>query len=232
MIERIIAVQADGLELEYDLLPGTTEQERARSWQFPLRVFKPVSGATRILNSAELEKRIDGWLALAKLSREACGKWYFTWNAFKVECDPQSALRIAEAYDMRPGALAEGVTYRDPRASSPTNLKMIRKGTGTVFSGEMPIDVELVRKEKAQSDFVVGEITRKPITLETAHAVRSREQFSGTIGISFEVLPSGFVSRRTTVTNLKAIAVDGAIENSTVTSVLSRELVPSPNPFP
>lgn len=232
VIERVIAVHADGIELEYDLLPSASEQERARNWQFPLRVFKPVSGATRILNATELERRIEGWLALAKLPREACGKWYFTWNAFKVECDPQSALVIAEAYDMRPGALAEGMIYRDPRATSPTNLTMIHKGVGTVFSGEMPIDPELVQKEKAQSDVVVGEITRKRVTLEAALAARLREQVTGTIAVSFEVLASGFVSRRTTVTKTKTIAVDGTIENVTITSVLSREPFPSPNPLP
>src|ERR1700739_2825199 len=44
IIERVIGLRAEGLELEYDLPNSATADDRARSWQFPVRVFRPFNG--------------------------------------------------------------------------------------------------------------------------------------------------------------------------------------------
>src|SRR5436190_13766268 len=90
LIEHVIGVRENGLELEYDLTKAATAEDRARDWRFPVRVLKPAGGQMQLLNRAELEMRVDGWLTKAKLPRSACGHWIFTWNAFRIECDPQS----------------------------------------------------------------------------------------------------------------------------------------------
>ena len=77
IIERVIGLRADGLELQYDLPNTATADDRARSWQFPARVFKPFGGPAQLLNGPELEARLDGWLKAAGLTRTACGHWYF-----------------------------------------------------------------------------------------------------------------------------------------------------------
>lgn len=119
IIERVMGVRADGLELQYDLPNAATAEERTRDWQFPAQVFKPFDGPAQLLNGPELEARIDSWLKTASLSRAACGHWIFTWNAFRIECDPQSVLKTVQSYDLRSVDLHEGAAYRDSEASSP-----------------------------------------------------------------------------------------------------------------
>jgi hypothetical protein len=92
IVERVIGLRADGLELQYDLPNAATADERARNWQFPARVFKPFAGPAQLLNGPELEARVDGWLKAAGWPRTVCGHWIFTWNAFRIECDPQVAV--------------------------------------------------------------------------------------------------------------------------------------------
>lgn len=226
VVERVLEVRADGLELEYDFPRDTTAEDRASSWQFPLRVFKPFSGPPQLLNRPELEGRIEGWLKKGGLTRAACGHWVFTWNAFKIECDPQSALETVTAYDLRVSDLREGGIYTDPLASAPTTLRKVSGGTsGATFSGIMSVDPEHVRRGQAESDVVIAEITRKPLTLDDAIRARSSDKISGTISISFEVDPSGFVRQRSKVTKLETTGSNGVVKNRTVTEVVKRRIV-------
>ena len=64
LIERVLAVRNDGLELEYDLPADATKEDRASTWQFPVRVFRPFSGAPQLLNRPELENRIKLFVAI------------------------------------------------------------------------------------------------------------------------------------------------------------------------
>jgi len=85
ILERVIGVREAGFELEYDLPREATAEDRARSWQFPVRVFKPSSGPMQLLNRSELEVRVGGWLKAAGWTRAVCGRWIFTWNAFRID---------------------------------------------------------------------------------------------------------------------------------------------------
>ena len=112
LIERVIAVREDGVELEYDLPSNATAEDRLREWQFPFRVLKPARGPIRLLNGPELEARVDRWLTAANWTRAQCGHWYFTWNAFQVQCDPASVLDIVTAFDLTGQELREGALTR------------------------------------------------------------------------------------------------------------------------
>ncbi|HSI18034.1 MAG TPA: hypothetical protein VK980_09710, partial [Sphingomonas sp.] len=120
--ERVIAVRDDGLEIEYDLPSGSSAEDREREWQFPARIFKPAYGRSRLLNAPELAGRVDSWLKLAGMPREACGHWMFTWTAFKIECDPQSVLEIIDGYDLRI-TLVEGRPHFEAMALRAEPLK-------------------------------------------------------------------------------------------------------------
>jgi hypothetical protein len=65
LLERVIAVRPDGLELEYDVPKSDSS---GAYWQFPVRVFRPVGGELQLLNRAELESRVDGWLKKGKMT--------------------------------------------------------------------------------------------------------------------------------------------------------------------
>jgi len=226
IIEQVTGVRADGLELQYDLPNTTTADDRARTWQFPVRVFKPFGGPAQLLNGSELEARIDGWLKTASLPRAACGHWFFTWNAFRIECDPQSVLKTVESYDLRSVDLHEGAAYQDSEASSPGKLARKAGGLdGETFVAEMPVDSDTVRRARAESDVVVGEIMKKPVSFEAALHEHAAEIVSGTISVVFDTDPDGNVRRRTKVTKLDIKRPDGHTETQSVTETLERRSI-------
>ena len=224
--ERILHVRNDGLELEYDLPKDATKQDRTSNWQFPIRVFKRFSGPAQLLNRPEIEGRIERWLRAGNISRAACGHWVFTWNAFKIDCDPQSALATVAAYDLGPNDLRDGFIYGDPQAAGPITLRKTGTGAAT-FSGSMPVDPANVRREQAETDVAIAEISKRPLTLDDAVRARSGEKVAGSISISFDVDPSGFVRQRTTIVKLEIIGADGKMEHRTATEILKRQVVPS-----
>jgi hypothetical protein len=226
IIERVIGLRADGLELEYDLPKAATADERASNWQFPAQVFKPFGGPAQLLNGPELEARVDGWLKAAGWPRTVCGHWIFTWNAFRIECDPQSVIKTVESFDLRSADLREGAPYQQTEARGSGTLARKAAGPdGAIFAVEMPVDPDAVRRARAESDVVVGEIMNKPVTLDAALRERARETVSGTISVAFETDSAGNVRRRTKVTKLDIEGPDGRSETETVTETLERRLI-------
>src|SRR5205807_734136 len=150
IIERVIGLRADGLELQYDLPNAATADERARNWQFPARVFKPFGGPAQLLNGPELEARVDDWLKTAEWPRTVCGHWIFTWNAFRIECDPQSVIKTVQSFDLRSADLREGAPYQETEALGSGKLARKPAGPdGAAFSVEMPVDRDAVRRGRA-----------------------------------------------------------------------------------
>jgi hypothetical protein len=226
IIERVVGLRGDGMELEYDLPPSIKPEERARNWQFPVRIFKPFVGQAQLLNRPELETRIDNWLAAAKLTRAACGHWIFTWNAFRIECDPQSAIKTIEAFELPTAKLRDGDAYQEAGAQGSGTLAKKAPGPdGTNLTVILPIDPDAVRRTRAETDVVVGEIMRKPVTIDAALRKRANEAISGTISIAFQTDSAGTVRRRTKVTKLDIKDADGQPETETVTETLEEDLI-------
>jgi hypothetical protein len=230
LVERVVGASQAGSELEYDLPKSTSAEDRARQWQFPARVLKPPSGPLRLLNRPELAARAAAWLKAAGLTDAACGHWYFTWNAFQIQCDPQSVVESIEGFDLGPDNLAAGALYQDPQALSPTSLRAeAAPHASTILYGEMAIDPDTVRRAHAQSDVVTAEIMRKPVTFEAALRARSAEDISGTIAVTFEIDSRGHVGRQTKVITVNTKGPNGRLETRTVTQTLERRLVSQPN---
>jgi len=226
IIELVIGIRPDGLELEYDLPKASAANARASNWQFPARVFKPFGGPVQLLNGPELEARVDGWLKAAGWSRAVCGHWIFTWNAFRIECDPQSVLKTVELFDLTSTDLRDGAPYKETEAGGPGKLtKKVAGPDDTIFAVEMPVDPDAVRRGRAESDVAVGEIMNKSTTLDAALRERARETVSGTISVAFETDSAGNVRRRTKVTKLDIKRPDGQSETGNVTEILERRLL-------
>ncbi|MEZ0308058.1 MAG: hypothetical protein ACAH21_09030 [Ramlibacter sp.] len=222
-LERVIGVRDSGLELEFDLPKDATSKDRVRNWQFPVRVFRPLSGQMQLLNGPELEARLGSWLKAAGLTREACGKWIFTWNAFRIECDPESVVGIVEALDLRAVDLREGVSYREPEARLPGTLTRKSAGpNGTTYAVAMEIDPDAIRRARAEADVAAGEMLQKPVTLDAALRERAKESVSGTISVVFDTDPDGNVRRRTKVTKVETKGPAGRSESQTVMEVVER----------
>jgi hypothetical protein len=226
MVERVIELRADGLVLEYDLPNDVTADVRARNWQFPIRVFKPFRGPVQLLNVPEIEARIDRWLKAGGIPRSACGHWIFTWNAFRIECDPQSVISTVGLVDLNFVDLREGAPYGETGAHGTGTLTRKSSGPdGAVFTVELPVDPDAVRRARAESDVAVGEIMRKPVTLDEAIRNRARDTVSGTVSVTFETDSTGSVRRRTRVTTLDIKGSDGRSGAETITETLDRRRI-------
>jgi len=226
IVERVVRVDSDSVELEYDLPSSASADDRAREWQFPARVLKPVNGPAQLSNRPEIEARIAVWLKAAGLTRADCGRWIFTWNAFRIECDPESVLATIEAYDLRSITLRDGAAYWEPGTRNPGTLTRSANGPdGPTFTVTLQIDPDAVNRARAESDVVTGEITRTPVTLEAAQRDRARQQVSGTLSVTFETNSAGDVQRRSAITKLETRRVDGETERETRTEITVRRAV-------
>lgn len=229
LVERVVAVRADGVELEFDLPSEATAEDRARDWQWPARVLRTADGSLLLLNARELEARIDAWLALGQFPREACGHWIFTWNAFEIECDPQSVLVTLRPYNLRLGDIRDGASYVESGGLGPTSLKLESVGpSGSIFVARTLIDPENVRRERAESDVVVAEIMGESKALDDALHARATEQVTGEIATTLATDASGRVIRRITVVTMETTNADGVIERSTSTQTVEKSKVGPP----
>jgi len=225
IIERVIAVSNAGVTLEFDLPDEASAEDRASAWQYPFRVLKTPGGSIQLLDRAALNARVDKWLKAANWTRDVCGHWIFTWNAFQIECDPEMVLKIAEAFDL-PQKVGEGVIYRDKNARGTGTIRRTANSPhGATFAVDLEVDPDTVRRARAESDVVVGEIMRKPVTLGDALEKRSKESISGTISIVFETTLDGQVHRRTKVSKVQTKFPDGHIKTETATQTLERRPV-------
>jgi len=225
LIERVLDARVDGLELEYDFPREAAAQGRSSEWHFPARVFKPPLGPVLLLNRAELEARVDGWLKSGGMTRTNCGQVIFTWNAFLIDCDPQSVIGMIQRFDLTSTKVREGALYLDPNAAGPARLT---KGpSGGTLVAHMAVDPDAVRRGRAETEVGVAKLMRQPLTLEDALRERAKDTVSGSISVRFETLPAGAVRRRTTVTKFEIRRPDGRLETRTITETLERRLVPT-----
>lgn len=219
---RIIDARGDGFELEYDLPAETSAEDRARSWQFPVRIFQPNNGPLQLLNGAELDVRITRWLAAGKLPRSACGHWIFTWNAFKVECDPQSVIGFLDELRLPlvPVVAGENYTVNNPAASG---VLQAEKGG---FTTSAALDPTAMQRKAAENDVILGEIMRKPVALNDALLARTQDHISGTVAFRLDVDGDGVVTRRTSIYQIETRKADGEIVARTIDDRLERTLLP------
>jgi len=226
LVERVVGVRPDGLELEYDLPNDATPQDRARTWQFPVRVFKGRHAPMQLLNGPQLEARVSDWLKSGGMTRAACGQWTFTWNAFLIECDPQSVIKTLELVDLDAVDVRDGAALKDPMASGPALLKRTTmKAPGSTFVAEFVVDAAAVRRDRAETDVVVAQLMKKPISLEAALREREKDVVSGTISVAFDIGSAGQVWRRVKVTKLETRRPSGLLETQTITETIERRLV-------
>lgn len=161
------------------------------------------------------------------LTRAACGHWIFTWNAFRIECDPQTVIETLQSFDLDSVDVQDGTLYRESEAREPARLaRKAASPDGATFVAELAVDPEAVRRERAQSDVVVAEIAHRQILgLDQALHARAEESIAGTITVTFETDALGSVRRRTKVTKIEIREPDGRSEAETITETLERKRI-------
>ncbi|WP_179640925.1 hypothetical protein [Sphingomonas guangdongensis] len=223
--ERVTAVTPEGVELVYDLPAGADAAARARTWELPARVRRGRNGTLTLMNAGELEQRLTTWLTAAKMDRSMCGKLIFTWNAFRIECDPQSVLAEIASYDPADALPIDGTDFSDPDALAPVPL--VAQADGRSLVATLAPDPVKVRRARAETDMAVAEITQAPISLDAALAAHARDQVAGTITVTLQRGAGGAITRRTRVETLTITAADGTVERSSGTRTRERRPLPA-----
>lgn len=222
-VERVTAVRPDGVVLEYDLPAKAGADDRASNWQFPFQVLKAPDGTLRLLNAPELTGRVERWLKAAGMPQTACGKLIFTWNAFRIECDPQSAIRWLATVTL-PDRLEAGGSFTDPDARAPATL---RQESANKLVATLAVDPAAVLRQRAQTDVAVAELMHEQLTLDAALKSHQTEKITGTITIAFDLDMAGRAHRRTRVSVVQIAWPNGRIDTQTVTETVARTPLPT-----
>lgn len=225
LIERIIEITDEWRIVEYDLPLEPGEERKPLNWQFPARFQIDAEGTATLLNAGDLAERNAAWRELAGVDESACGSWYFTWNAFKIECDPQSVLGILDRYDLDFGSLREGWQLAYPSTLAKAALRdCTEEAEETTYCADYILDPEAIRQSRIESDKVVAQIMGEEAAGRTAKD-RSKEQIEGSLQLKLSVDDDGEVWKRVVTTSLTTIAEDGEIEISTSREELLRTRV-------
>lgn len=222
VFEKVVSVSDGAAIIDYDLEPDADEAERLREWQLPVRLKVEQDGTRSLVNEAALAARLDQWLARAKWTRDVCGKWIFTWNAFYIGCDPQSAIEFSTIYGLRFLEAAEGTVVDDPSAMGTAMLKR----EGDFLVAMLPVDPAVIATERAEADLVTAQILGGQQNRGSALAARRKETVSGTISLRFRVGADGGVIWRERVLHLTTVKADGVTETDTrkeVTQIVGAE---------
>lgn len=211
VVERVVAWTDEGYVLHYDY-PRDGGERSASDWQMPAQLRLSEDGEWTLLNESELIARRDEFLRLAELSPDACDRWIFTWNAFQIECDPQSAIEIARHFDISQAGLAAGSAYSEEGA---LEAGILRHGdSDDTYDVEFEIDPAFIHRGKAESAVIAAEIMGDELSL--ADALTEQQQFatSGFARVAFELDAAGHIVRRTRHVTIKQTSRDGETETS------------------
>ncbi len=216
----ILADGPDGQTIVYDLPPDTTEKDRARTWQWPAKIVYAADGTARLLEREAHEARLTDWLKLANWTREVCGQWIFTWNAFYIECDPDAVIEDATAYKLPPADLAVGVMFARNGTVAPVPLVERALDDGrVVLEADMVLDPDYVRAEMVESDLIVAQIMGNPLTPDEAKAAHADDVIAGTITVQFDLTAAPDEWVRKDVTQMTVDEGEGDIETRKATRV-------------
>ena len=222
LIERVLEV------LEFDLTRATSGDDRDREWQFPARVQRFNDGRLLLINTEELIVRNSLWLERGGMNSSDCGRWVFTWNAFKIECDPQSVLAVLEPYILRLSELRDGAYLEEEGTVEPARLNGLPADVSEILQANFTVDPDAVRRQNANTDIIIAQIRGDaPLDLETALALRSSDDISGRLTVTIETDTTGQIIRRVRNTQIEVVKTDGTTEITHATQTAIRNRIPS-----
>lgn len=177
-----VRTEADGCRTRsFDLVDDPERKRPLVEWQMPI-VLRECPGAAPVLaNRDEMLARRDAFLSAIKVTTEACGRHYLTWNVFQIQCDPDEAAQQTLKGDLSLIPLEDGAEYNLPDTGTRVTLALAPDAPPgqRVFTGTAIIDPEYLRDSAAKTIMVVAEIGGKTVTREEALAQIALHQYSG-----------------------------------------------------
>ncbi len=225
LIERVIEVSDDGIVVEFDFAEQTSDSAKAREWRYPARLLVTNDGEVELVNPDELAERNRNWRNQAGFDKSACGQWYFTWNAFKIECDPYSVVSELESYNLHLPNIHEGIEFSEPGTLHPQTLELA-EDVPTTLVATFELDPEAIRMDRAEEDVITAQIVGpRDLTLEDALLDRESEEVRGTLKTTLELDGNNRITSRTRVTVISIEFDDGTNERMTSRVTTHRRLL-------
>lgn len=226
IVERVLAATPRGVEIEYSI-PDDPEDVRGNGmWMFPARIRVASDGGKSVLNSDELNSRVDQWLALGEWTRDECGQWHFTWTAHQVRCDIEAVIDSVETFGMRPGYVAEGELIALPGAVRPAPLRRAgTRGERAILVGDAPVDSEELRRQTAETAVVVSGLMGEAKTIDEAMTELAEFNATGTIKVELEVDKDGLVWRREDTTEITVTGLESGDETRHARQTVTRSAI-------
>jgi hypothetical protein len=119
------------------------------------------------------------------------------------------------AFSLRSIEAREGAVLADAMASEPVALRK----DGGALTASFELDPAKVRRSRAESDVVIGQITGQAVTLDQALTRREKEKVSGSIVVRLDLASDGMVVRRT-----RRLTIETKDEAGTVTTEKREEV--------
>ncbi len=217
---------ADGCRTRtFDVVDDPEHKRPLEVWRMPV-VLRECPGFPQVIaNCEEMEARRDAFLAAAKIPHESCGRYYFTWNVFKIECDPDTILETVANIDLGSIRLEDGAVFTLPDTSTSVTLAAVPVAPAgqRIFKGRTTIDPEVLREGAIKTIMVVAEVRGKAVTREEAMAQIVAHQFSGEAEVTLVEEPAAGRITATVHTAVREVDVEGGVETRQGETVTTRQ---------
>lgn len=223
-----VRTDAEGCRIRtFDIDDADGPKRPLAEWQMPIVLRECPGAATVLSNRDEMLARRDAFLAAMNVTAEVCGSHYFTWNVFRIECDPDEAVARLADFDLGSVRLEDGAEYALPDTGMRVPLRRQADGLAgeLVFSGSAELDPDYLRTEAAETIMVVAEISGEKVTEDEAAAQIAGRQYSGKSAITFVAEPEAGRITATLTGEVREIGETGAIETRKAEVVTMRQRV-------
>lgn len=223
-----VRTDAEGCRIRiFDIDDADGPKRPLAAWQMPIVLRECPGAAVVIANRDEMLARRDAFLAAMNVTAEVCGSHYFTWNVFRIECDPDESLARLADFDLVSVRLEDGAEYALPGTGTSVTLRRQADGLPgqLVFAGCAVVDPDYMRENAAETIRVVAEVSGEKVTKDEAIAQIAGHQFSGKRTITFVAEPGAGLITATQTGEMREIDADGAIETRKIEVVTTRQRV-------
>ena len=229
-VERRLSADNGAPIFEYDVEVTEAAPRHPSAWHFPVRVTRePGSKALKLVNRAAMEARRDAWLDEAGLSAKECGRSYFTWNVFQIECDPEAVLPSIANLRGEVLPLEDGAIATDDLAAAPVPVRREALAEGARYTATFALDEAAARRQWAETKRIVAEISVETMTEEEALAAAARHDISGTIIVEVLTDASGDIVKTNRTSETIKVGPDRAPERTTAIQTILRTKVSFPD---
>jgi len=225
--EEVYARTGDCRLRRFDVVDDPEHSRPLALWKMPVLLRECAGQPAEIANREAMVARRDAFLSAAELPPEACGRHYFTWDVFKIECDPEAVIDTVERIDLSSLALQDGAHFlvRDTE----TRLTLTQAESGPdgrrTFTGRGTIDPEVLREQKASAIMVIAEVSGEEISLEQAMARIAEHRFAGEVSVKLMEEPAEDRITLTVVSETSETDAEGNTETRWGEEVTIRERV-------